>query len=49
MDSFSRFHYFDKEKTTSWDLIQNKNEVVQQQKINTQITWATVSQFCPVY
>ncbi|WP_310379409.1 IPExxxVDY family protein [Flavobacterium sp.] len=34
--TFSRFHYFDKEKTTSWDLIQNKNEVVQQKKINTQ-------------
>ena len=33
---FSRFHYYDKEKTTSWDLIQNKNEVIQQRKINTQ-------------
>jgi hypothetical protein len=34
--TFSRFHYYDKEKTTSWDLIQNKNEVVQQRKIKTQ-------------
>ncbi len=33
---FSRFHYYDKEKTTSWDLIQNKNEVIQQRKINAQ-------------
>ena len=25
---FSRFHYYDTEKTLSWDLIQNKNEVI---------------------
>jgi hypothetical protein len=29
---FSRFHYYDTEKTLSWDLIQNRNEVIQQQK-----------------
>jgi hypothetical protein len=28
--SFSRFYYYDKEKSLSWDLIQNKNEVIQQ-------------------
>jgi len=27
---FSRFYYFDKEKGISWNLIQNKNEVIQQ-------------------
>jgi len=34
--NFSRFHYYEKKKDTSWDLIQNKNEVVQQQKEATQ-------------
>lgn len=29
---FSRFYYYDAEKTLSWDLIQNKNEVIQQKK-----------------
>lgn len=29
---FSRFHYFEKEKEISWDLIQNINEVIQKQK-----------------
>jgi hypothetical protein len=29
---FSRFHYYEKKKDISWDLIQNKNEVIQQQK-----------------
>jgi hypothetical protein len=32
--SFSRFYYYDKEKSLSWDLIQNKNEVIQQKKDN---------------
>jgi hypothetical protein len=27
---FSRFYYYDKEKTISWNLIQNKNEVIRQ-------------------
>jgi len=29
---FSRFHYYEKKKDISWDLIQNKNEVIHQQK-----------------
>ncbi|AOW08550.1 IPExxxVDY family protein [Flavobacterium gilvum] len=29
---FSRFHYYEKKKEISWDLIQNKNEVINQQK-----------------
>ena len=29
---FSRFHYYDKKKEISWDLIQNKNDIIQQQK-----------------
>ena len=28
----SRYYYYDTEKTLSWDLIQNKNEVIQQKK-----------------
>lgn len=34
--NFSRFYYYDKEKTISWNLIQNKNEVIQQRKDNSQ-------------
>ena len=30
--NFSRFNHYDKEKEISWDLIQNKNEVIQQKK-----------------
>jgi hypothetical protein len=33
---FSRFYYYDKEKETSWNLIQNKNEVIQNTKDNNQ-------------
>ena len=33
---FSRFYYYDKEKAISWNLIQNKNEVIQQKKGNRQ-------------
>lgn len=29
---FSRYYYYDTEKTLSWDLIQNKNEVIQHKK-----------------
>jgi hypothetical protein len=29
---FSRFHYYENKKEISWDLIQNKNEVIQKQK-----------------
>jgi hypothetical protein len=34
--NFSKFFYYDKEKTISWNLIQNKNEVIQQKKDNSQ-------------
>jgi len=34
--NFSRFYYYDKEKTISWNLMQNKNEVIQQSKDNNQ-------------
>ena len=34
--NFSRFYHYDKEKTISWNLIQNKNEVIQQKKDNSQ-------------
>jgi hypothetical protein len=33
---FSRFYYYDKENEISWNLIQNKNEVIQQKKDNGQ-------------
>jgi len=33
---FSRFYYYDKENEISWNLIQNKNEVIQQKKDNSQ-------------
>jgi hypothetical protein len=33
---FSRFHYYEKKKEISWDLIQNKNEVIQKQKKESQ-------------
>lgn len=33
---FSRFYYYDAEKGVSWNLIQNKNEVIQQKSDNAQ-------------
>ena len=33
---FSRFHYYEKKKDISWDLIQNINEVIQQKKEDSQ-------------
>ncbi|WP_035669264.1 IPExxxVDY family protein [Flavobacterium sp. 83] len=30
--NFSRFYYYDNEKAITWNLIQNKNEVIQQKK-----------------
>lgn len=33
---FSRFHYYEKKKDVSWDLIQNINEVIQQNKQDNQ-------------
>ena len=40
--NFSRFYYNDTEKEISWDLIQNKNEVVQYKKGNTQNLFSNV-------
>jgi hypothetical protein len=34
--NFSRFYYYDKENEISWNLVQNKNEVIQQKKENRQ-------------
>ena len=33
---FSRFYYYDTEREISWDLVQNKNEVIQNKKDNSQ-------------
>ena len=33
---FSRFYYYDIDKALSWNLIQNKNEVIQHKKDNSQ-------------
>ena len=40
---FSRFHYYEKKKEISWDLIQNKNEVIQQQKEENQGLFSNVN------
>lgn len=40
---FSRFYYFDNEKGISWNLIQNKNEVIQQKKDNSQNLFSNVN------
>jgi len=40
---FSRFHYYEKKKEISWDLIQNKNEVIQQQKKNNQNLFSDIN------
>jgi hypothetical protein len=39
---FSRFHYYEKKKDISWDLIQNKNEIIQQQKDQNQGLFANL-------
>ena len=41
--NFSRFYYYDNENTISWNLIQNKNEVVQQKKENSQNLFSNVT------
>ncbi|TDE55032.1 IPExxxVDY family protein [Flavobacterium sp. GT3P67] len=41
--NFSRFYYNDTEKDISWDLIQNKNEVTQYKKENTQNLFSNVT------
>ncbi|MBF2707395.1 IPExxxVDY family protein [Flavobacterium soyangense] len=40
---FSRFYYYDTEKAISWNLIQNKNEVVQQKNENSQNLFSNIS------
>jgi hypothetical protein len=41
--SFSRFHYEDTESGLSWNLIQNKNEVVQYNKVNNQNLFSNIT------
>jgi hypothetical protein len=41
--NFSRFYYSDIESTITWNLIQNKNEVVQYKKGNTQNLFSEVT------
>ena len=40
---FSRFHYYEKKKEISWDLIQNKTEVIQQQKEENQSLFSNIN------
>lgn len=40
---FSRFHYYEKKKEISWDLVQNKNEVIQQQKEENQSLFSNIN------
>ncbi|WP_281238539.1 MULTISPECIES: IPExxxVDY family protein [Flavobacterium] len=40
---FSRFHYYEKKKEITWDLIQNKNEVIQQQNEENQSLFSNVN------
>jgi len=41
--NFSRFYYYDKENEIVWNLIQNKNEVIQQKNENTQNLFSNVN------
>jgi hypothetical protein len=38
-----KFYYFDKEKAISWNLIQNKNEVIQQKNESSQNLFSNVN------
>jgi hypothetical protein len=40
---FSRFYYYDVEKAISWNLIQNKNEVIQQKNNNSQGLFSNIN------
>ena len=40
---FSRFYYYDKENEISWNLIQNKNEVIQQKNENSQNLFSNIN------
>ncbi|NDP28289.1 MAG: IPExxxVDY family protein [Flavobacterium sp.] len=41
--NFSRFYYFDKENAISWNLIQNKNEVIQHKNDNNQNLFSNIN------
>lgn len=41
--NFSRFYYFDKKNAISWNLIQNKNEVIQQKYENSQNLFSNIN------
>jgi hypothetical protein len=41
--NFSRFYYFDVENVISWNLIQNKSEVIQQKKGNSQNLFSNIT------
>lgn len=41
--TFSRFYYYDSENDISWNLLQNKNEVVEQKKGNNQNLFSNVT------
>lgn len=41
--NFSRFYYFDKKNAISWNLIQNKNEVIQQKNENSQNLFSNIN------
>jgi hypothetical protein len=41
--NFTRFSYYDKEKEVSWNLIQNKNEVIQQKNENNQNLFSNIN------
>ena len=40
--NFSRFYYYDKKNAISWNLIQNKNEVIQQKRENKQTLFSNI-------
>ncbi|HWS59965.1 MAG TPA: IPExxxVDY family protein [Flavobacterium sp.] len=40
---FSRFNYYDKEKRITWNLIQNKNEVIQQKNEKSQNLFSDIN------
>jgi hypothetical protein len=40
---FSRFYFYDTEKTISWNLIQNKNEVIQQKNESSQNLFSNIN------
>lgn len=41
--TFSRFYYYDAEKVISWNLIQNRNEIIQQKSDNGQNLFSNIN------